>query len=409
MICRQLTGSGAGAKIYRWVRGLREFMGGRGLKSGFNQSRKCLMVMGLLASLVLEYSVPAIWGAPGVSSVQGSVADGQMVTITGSGFGATGPTVKVFDDFEGGNNGSAIAYGAGSATVSQWDFAGKDHITYSTDYPHGGTKSCKIDFDYIYMFPRLESQINVGPGQEVFFSWWQYMPVHTSVPGTNGPEGGGPNLKLFWLYGWDSYFRSDYVIVLLSNTLPSPYSQFVAADDPNGRNLWGGRGEYPDIFRKGVWTRYWLWFKGGASSDGAAGVWQMNATGGFKTIATGRNITNQTSGKPWRYIHFPGFGRKDSSSVFYLDDIYVATGAARARVEIGEKPKYSSCTNLVITTPVSWSDGQIKTIIRQGGFRSGDKAYLFVIDANGNVSSKGWPMRISSGEMGASIPPRNHR
>ena len=139
--------------------------------------------------------------------------------------------------------------------------------------------------------------------------------------------------------------------------------------------------------------------KAGYSNDGAGGFYQMNAfTGGFRTIITGTNITNQITGDLWNTIHFPGFGRKDTNSMLYYDDIYVATGPyAQARVEIGNAPIYNNSTNLAILTPTSWSNSLIVATVRQGSFTSGQTAYLYVFDANGNVNTNGYPVTIGSG------------
>ncbi len=379
-------------------------------ESWFSKIEKLFMALTLLAFFASVYFVPAIWAAPSISSVSGTISDGQTITVGGSGFGDNGPTIKVFDDFEKGTNGSKISTSLGSAQINQWDYVqgGSTEITYSTGYAHGGTKSLRVDANYAGSMPCIESQINVGPGQEIFFSWWQYLPMDKDVSGTNGPEDGGPNWKLFWLFNSPPWVHSDYVNVILSNSLPSPYTQLCVADDPNAGNLWRGSGEYADIFRKGVWTRYWLYWKGGTSSNGAAGAWQTNSVSGSKTIANVSNITNQSTGYPWNKLHFPGFERKDTNSIMYYDDIYVATGLyARARVEIGNASSYTSCTNIAILTPTSWIDTAITATVRQGSFPNGSSAFLFVLDANGTVNSKGYPITI--GGPPAPAPPTGLR
>jgi hypothetical protein len=135
--------------------------------------------------------------------------------------------------------------------------------------------------------------------------------------------------------------------------------------------------------------------KAGQSSDGAGGLYQMNASAGYKIIKTGTNITNQTTGCPWTRLHFPGFERKDTNSIMYYDDIYVATGTgAMARVEIGNNATYSRCTNLTILTPTLWSDTAITATVRQGSFANGSSAFLFVFDSNGGVNTTGYPITI---------------
>lgn len=356
-----------------------------------------------------------LWAAPSISSVSGTVSDGQLITISGSGFGTHGPTIQVFDDFQNGTNGNTIA--TSLAQVGSWSLVkgnGADRI-YSTDYRHSGMQSMKINGNRSGSVAGVEKDFSIGPPDEVFFSWWQYLPVGKSVPGTNGPESGGPNWKLFWLYGEDEteYFASDYVIVFLSNSLPGGANQFTPADGlgsrwPNGDpNYPYGHITYNELFRPGVWTRYWLWFKAGQSSNGKIGVWQTNSYG-FQTIGVSPdNVTTQQTGYPYLKLTLPGYYRKDSNSIFYLDDIYVATSfgaGAQARVEIGNNATYSSCTNLAITTPTSWSDTSITATVRQGSFTNGSSAFLFVFDSNGAVNTTGYPITIGGGG-GDTTPP----
>ena len=61
-----------------------------------------LCVGGFLGAALLQGSFAI--SAPAISSVAGSPADGQAVTITGSGFGTRSqPGPLVFDDFESGS------------------------------------------------------------------------------------------------------------------------------------------------------------------------------------------------------------------------------------------------------------------------------------------------------------------
>ena len=74
------------------------------------------------------------------------------------------------------------------------------------------------------------------------------------------------------------------------------------------------------------------------------------------------------------------------------DDIYVATGPnAAARVEIGDAPTYKGSRNLAISTPQTWNDNQIVFTLRAGPIMDFSHAYLYVVDANNNVS-KGYAL-----------------
>jgi hypothetical protein len=139
---------------------------------------------------------------------------------------------------------------------------------------------------------------------------------------------------------------------------------------------------------------------GSTTSSGAIHAWFTDSAHAryLWQSGTGDNTLYSTNPTGWNYLHFPGYGRYDSNSNTYYDDIYVAAGSgARARVEIGNKVTYSSCTNLAVSTANSWSDTQIVATVRNGSFTQGQTAYLFVVDASGAVNSQGHPITIGAG------------
>ena len=148
----------------------------------------------------------------------------------------------------------------------------------------------------------------------------------------------------------------------------------------------------------------WGGYLTASTSTGSAYLWLTDSGQARHLLgsASGRTIDNGTTG--WQYIHFPGYGRYDSNSQTYYDDIYVATGeGALARIEIGNAPTLSECKNLAVVTPTSWTDGQITATARLGSFTSGT-AYLFVIDKDG-VPSAGKEITIGSSSGGDTTAP----
>src|SRR2546423_1251467 len=68
--------------------------------------------------------------APVIQSAVGEFRDGGQVTLTGA-FGAVGPQVVLFDNFDRGQDGAPIQTGPGSATVGSWNSI-QGRITYSS-------------------------------------------------------------------------------------------------------------------------------------------------------------------------------------------------------------------------------------------------------------------------------------
>jgi hypothetical protein len=67
---------------------------------------------------ILFSLIPSIaLATPSITSVSGAVADGNTITVTGSGFGKNGPKIILFDDFGRGSAGEVFS---SNATVGTW-------------------------------------------------------------------------------------------------------------------------------------------------------------------------------------------------------------------------------------------------------------------------------------------------
>jgi len=86
----------------------------------------------------------------------------------------------------------------------------------------------------------------------------------------------------------------------------------------------------------------------------------------------------------------------------YIDDVYIDNTIAR--VEIGNASTWYACTKREVQIPTLWSDTgtSITITLNQGSFSNLNNAYLYVIDADGNVNENGYP--LSDGGGGATPP-----
>ncbi len=351
---------------------------------------------------VFVFSSP-VMAQPVISGVTGTVANGQAITVTGSAFGATGPTVTLFDDFELGSNGATLHTGAGSAQVGQWTpFTSiatgptKPYPVYSSTSRVSGTFACNAPMSFTNYKPIFEAALPSGP---VFVSYWVYLPAGEVCPGQSPGD-----YKLAWLGGATAAGGADQTIpTWLGNTTafacnaPSNYTGYLKGFKLNNNGS-----------SSGTWTRIWVYAVPGSSSNGTFKFWDMALNSSPVTqefSATG--ITNVPSGAHWALIDFnadANFNLSGQMANPYFDDIYIATGTgAQARVEIGNASTYAACTNLTIVTPTSWSASSITGTVRQGAFTTGQSAYLYVTDANGNVNAQGQP--VTMGASGGSTTP----
>ncbi|MCI5120929.1 MAG: hypothetical protein D3908_07045, partial [Candidatus Electrothrix sp. AUS4] len=109
------------------------------------------------------------------------------------------------------------------------------------------------------------------------------------------------------------------------------------------------------------------------------------------------------------YVYFGHYYTNDSFSPTpeaerWWDEIYIDT--TQARVELCDSPQWSSRSHCEIQIPSDWSDSSITFTINQGSFLETDTAYLYVIDAEGNVSNDGQGVAITIGG-GTPPPPPN--
>ena len=354
----------------------------------------CLVLTGLLFRQALA--------APAITGVSGTVQDGQTVTISGSGFGATGPNVAFFDSFEKGTAGQVVSLATGSADIGEWNElpSSDSESTISSAYALSGGKSMQVDW---------RPGSGGGPGayypnvqnSYLLFSWWQFIPTNRDVPGTNNVD--GANWKWFWMGdrhdGWP--MGSDYAGQQHYGFNPdgSTYGiQGPVLGHDEGSPARYDCGWYPNdsLFRKGTWMRVTMAMKN-ATSGGH--IWQQEVSSAGHVIQFNvSNIVTAHADDPWNILFLPGYGRGDSNAVAYYDDVYVATGdGARARVEIGHEPTYSASTNLALVTPTAWGDTSITATVRQGQFDAEESAYLYVVHADGSVNATGYPVMIGAG------------
>ncbi|MCR4283820.1 MAG: chitobiase/beta-hexosaminidase C-terminal domain-containing protein [Parcubacteria group bacterium] len=333
-------------------------------------------------------------GTPSVSGVSGAFTNDSAITITGSSFGSNGPNIVVFDDFEGGTNGSVVSTGANSATVGKWDRVGggdnNNPPVYDNIFSVSGSRAMKSDYT-VKTNTGTDSNsaafvdgIDTG---DVFLSYWYYLPTTSSFPCYNR---GICNWKVAWLYGADTRYDDQVLPVGLPGGTTPPYSSWAVSCN----DCFGGTANWYTLnMAKGKWYRVSAWVHATPDSSSEKTLWVVSTDDAIP-VTQKVNWTGQIFkdiGDVFKTFSFSSWARwcnDCAESAPRFDDVYMATGSnARARVEIGNASTYSASTNLSIATVTSWSDSSIAATVRQGSFTPGQTAYLYVIDANGNVSA----------------------
>lgn len=173
-------------------------------------------------------------------------------------------------------------------------------------------------------------------------------------------------------------------------------------NDCRGEMLPGSIGwhNYKTDIKDGKWHLFQWEYKSGSSTNGVLRWWVDG-----KLIFDHSDINTGDNAKQPFIIGWYMSNSSDGKGTLNLDDVYI--DKTWARVEIGDKPSYNSCTKREIQVPSSWSSDSITLKVNQGSFQRDDVAYLFVVDPDG-IPSNGTP--VTFGEGGVSlmlIPPKN--
>jgi|GEM_PF-1216037 len=362
--------------------------------------------------LIIFWSASA-FAQPNITGFSGSLTDGSTITINGNSFGANGPNIVVFDDFEGGTNGNDINSGAGSATIGKWDRIGQVACKpkYDNAFSVSGSKSFKADYTIKTNTgtdagcSAFIDNLNTG---YIFLSYWFYLPTTSAFPCYNG---GICNWKPAWLYGTNTQDDDQVIPAGFGGTTESLAEWAIFGNDtypyPWPWNY------FTFNMNKGNWYRIWAYIHATNDATGTKELWVMSTNASIpvtkKLDYSNMQIFNDTDSQ-FEIFSFSAWARwcnNCTESAPRFDDVYLATGPnARARVEIGNSATYNTCTNLTIATVTSWSDTSITATIRQGSFSNLNNAYLYVIDANGNVNTNGYLLSDGGGGgTGGDTPP----
>lgn len=384
-------------------------------------------VVGIAALFLLAVSASA--QAARVDSIQGSVLNGQQITVTGAGFGATGPTVVLFDDFERGTSGGFIQLNL--AQIGSWS-GQKNYPKYDGTYKVSGNLAAAISNNSPVDLgsacgnpgaPNCDNSSNwqalmhrfPTPPTRVFWSFWHYVPTGHGFPVESV---GDINWKVTWIYGTaacpDCVTNDWFIPVTNEQHHSSNWEMFNVGSNQGFTGSNCSTAMYPMYYVRpqeiGRWMRTQIYIDGSSSCSGTVRLWEIPfasaTTGGFG-CGSGQNtcqmlrkerLNINTQIEPWRMFSLNGYARTNNSATNHAymryDDVYIATGSgALARVELSSHPTWGdtahgSDLNMTICTPTSWSDRSVQCTVRQGSFAAGQTVYLFVVDSTGAVSDQ---------------------
>jgi hypothetical protein len=356
---------------------------------------------------------------PSISSVTGTITNNGTITLAGSSFGMKSIAAPVkYDDFQSGTVGQEVGSGPGPVPWYRTSNLPAYKPKYSNTQQRVAGDICALQkFDITVDAYNSTLGLAGYSYTKLYVSGWYYnttkgVPSRNvkiiSFRGGNAGDWKYPNGRL-----------DVYPVNGSGHMYPNDCSGVTGPDKGTGADL-----------KSGQWNRFEVWIDQGSpgQTDGEYWIWRnfklwnkiekntysipfINTNcpynnvylmsyyagiadstkpveGGSCSLVDGGVLRN--SGDGLYYTCNNGKYSAGSSSVvkpsmdWFWSEVYIDT--TQARVEIGNASTWDACTHREIQIPKTWSDSAITATVNQGTFKNGEAAYVFVVDANGNVS-----------------------
>ena len=320
----------------------------------------------------------------GISANAYLVNAGGSLTLSGpGGFGVKSiPAPFKWDDFENGTPGSTLS-------TRGWEHyqPGSPFPQYTNLQAYSGTRSA---YNNMIIVPPIVENFNTAglkglAATEVYFSYlfrWEVV---------SGSTGGG-FFKLLRGNGAPNFYSTRprfYTSLNPGAPLVNAGYSYTGADAD-------GAGEDFISVPANTWHRFEGYYKlstPAGSNTGALQTWtnldpNVNLTNVMTLSAPQAGLLLDNFLLPLMASNLPAVDLR-----LYVDDIYV--DRTRARVEIGDANTWAGCTRREVQIASAWSDQAITVNVNRGGFAPGSTAYVYVVNAAGQVNPNGVPVRFS--------------
>jgi len=358
------------------------------------------------------FSAPSISGPP-----SGTVAHGNSIVISGTGFGTKSPAAPLkWDNFEAYTVGNSIFSGTGF-TRQAGDGVSTPYIRNDQAYGQGA-KSARMDYypsygagNYGSQFPQAGVSLSGNP-LEVYMS---YKMRFTRTGGTE--QNSGFPFKLSRGNGGEPYTGTPRFYKTigggnLGEEVTWGNMGYVTAGTttvsmwewPNGNAKAGNRSDR--------WDREEFYYRLSNPAGTANGAYLQSTNGNLNTSAW-NNVVTRPSGVSTGLTNvitvFDGMDQFWANYSVWMDDFYL--DITRARVEICTGSTWANKgPDCEIQIPTTWSTTSIGVTVNQGAFATGSTTrYLYIVDSTGaaNVNGQAITFGSSGGDTTAPSIPAN--
>ena len=328
---------------------------------------------------VISYSSPII-----NSTDKSTLVHNGLITVSGQTFGVKSPAAPYFyDNFDGGSSGVSIIGKPGTVGTSVWKRYGNVDVKYSNTTPYGGRglgvykQSPGDDFN--------TGAIDGLRSKKIFFSvnykwaasgtnWGDYSTVYKPlrVTGSSGLYTNYPAVKTqcqpIGNYCYDAYGSTN-----IADSFP-----YLA------QSQWHRSDIYSTISDVGV-------------GNGVVKTWHDLLQNMNLTNAVTRRTSTEDDNYDSALIPMEIANNSEQTYTFYADNFYLDN--TLARVELCDSSLWSTKKTCDLQIPTKWDASSLTFMANQGAFVAGKTAYLYVVDADGNVSNNcnGYPITIGDG------------
>lgn len=322
---------------------------------------------------------------PTVSGVTGNLNHGSSATISGSGFGNKSNAAPVkWDNFESGTLGAALS-------TNGWiHYSSSTSPLFSNTRAYAGNQSAHTDMPMAPDNFNTAGLINLNALQ-------LYLSCQFRWERIAGNYADGPFIKLLRANAHPDFYHSRPRFYSTQRLrIPEHESGYspdqTISPEPNDVQITGTHS-----LVEGQWNRLEVYYKfsdPAGAANGALQTWvNLGQNANYTSVVTrGTDSVSSTRVIDNFLLPFMADRLQNVHLRLYVDDVYVDT--TQARVEIGNASTWDACTQREIQIPSAWSTTSITVTINRGIFSPGSQVYLYVIDADGNHNSEGYPLQF---------------
>lgn len=343
--------------------------------------------------LIALLGVTVSQAQPRITGLSGNLDEGASVILGGSGFGVKSTSAPMkFENFEGSAAGSYI--GSEGYWSLRTDNTDSRKPTYSNEFSRSANspQTAKFPLETLHDYA-IKSGLDFSSGRIYYDYWVRFTWASSTVR---------HQIKLARLGSGtsDSYIYPHFVTehwIGGSNCYSDARTGAICG--ASGMTDW----DY-DCPPVGEWSHIQISIDYGTASgnDAFYEIWQDGVYKGGDSGFSWFCGTDPTFQQVWVGGYLGNTDQDGMTTTIYYDDVYFDD--TWARVEIGDDSDYNSCTHREIQIPSSWSSGAIEVTMNLGTYQTGDTAYLFITDSEGNVNSEGYAITVGQSET-ANIPP----